>query len=91
MIYNTRNPSNETTESQKEKKACFNAHFQYIQSKITVLNKMWSLKSLPMLSVRKELVCMQYNTSVSQALFCFALIILRMASLGILFLCSVGQ
>ena len=26
MIYNTRNWSNDTTESQKEKKACFNAH-----------------------------------------------------------------
>ena len=58
MIYNTRNPSNEKTESQNEKKTCFNAHFQYIQSKITGLNKMWSLKSLPMLSVRKELVYM---------------------------------
>ena len=26
MIYNTRNRSNDTTESQKEKKTCFNAH-----------------------------------------------------------------
>ena len=34
MIYNTRNQSNDTTESQKEKKACFNAHFQYSNSKI---------------------------------------------------------
>ena len=25
MIYNTRNPSNDATETQKEKKACFNA------------------------------------------------------------------
>ena len=45
MIYNTKNRKNDTTESQKEKKACFNAHFQYIQSK-EGLNKMWSLKSL---------------------------------------------
>ena len=26
MIYNTRNRSNDITESQKEKKICFNAH-----------------------------------------------------------------
>ena len=26
MIYNTRNWSNDTTASQKEKKTCFNAH-----------------------------------------------------------------
>ena len=44
MIYNTRNRSNDTTESQKEKKTCFKAHFQYSQSKITGLNKMWPLK-----------------------------------------------
>ena len=49
MIYNTRNQRNDTTESQKEKKTCFNAYFQYSQSKITVLNKIWSLKSLAML------------------------------------------
>ena len=49
MIYNTRNWSNDTTESQKEKSDLFNAHFQYSQSKITGLNKMWSLKSLAML------------------------------------------
>ena len=33
------------------------------------INKMWSLKSLLMLSVRLELVYMQYNISDSQALF----------------------
>ena len=49
MIYNTRNWSNDTTESQKEKLDLFTAHFQYSQSKITGLNKMWSLKSLAML------------------------------------------
>ena len=49
MIYNTRNRSNDITESQKEKKTCLNAHFQYSQSKITGLNKMWSLKNLAML------------------------------------------
>ena len=32
-------------------------------------NKMWSLKNLVMLSVRVELVYMQYNISDSQALF----------------------
>ena len=40
--------------------------------------------------VRVELVCMQYNISDSQALFCFVFV-LRMASIDILFLCSVGQ
>ena len=50
MIHNTRNESNDKTESQTEKKStCFNAHFQHIQSKIVGLNKMWSLKSLAML------------------------------------------
>ena len=49
MIKNTRNQSNDTTETQKEKKTCFNVHFQYSQSKILRLNKMWSLKSLAML------------------------------------------
>ena len=37
MMYNTRNGSNDTTESQKEKQTCFNAHFQNNQSKITGL------------------------------------------------------
>ena len=49
MIYNTRNRSNDTAESQEEKKTCFNAHFQYSQSKITGVNKIWPLKSLAML------------------------------------------
>ena len=34
MIYNTRNRSNDTTESQKEKKTCLNAHFQYRSQKL---------------------------------------------------------
>ena len=49
MIYNARNRSNDATESQKEKNTCFNVHFQYSLSKITGLNKIWSLKSLAML------------------------------------------
>ena len=49
MIYNTRHRSKDATESQNEKKTCFNAHFQYSQLKITGLDKMWSLKSLAML------------------------------------------
>ena len=32
-----------------KKKSCFDAHFQYSQSKLTGLNKTWSLKSLAML------------------------------------------
>ena len=63
MIYNTRNPSNDTIESQKEKKTFFNAHFQYNQSKITSLNKIWSLKSLAMLKCesRTSLHTVQYK------------------------------
>ena len=42
--------------------------------------------------VRVELVYMQYGISDNEALFwCFVLNILRMSSLGILFLISVGQ
>ena len=33
----------------ERKKTCFNAHFQYSQSKIMGLSKMWSLKKLVML------------------------------------------
>ena len=43
MIHKTRNQSNGTTERQKEKTTCFNAHFQYSQPEITGLNQMWSL------------------------------------------------
>ena len=52
---------------------------------------MRSLKSLAMLSVRKELVCMKCNISDSQVMFCFVLITLKKVSLDTLFLCSVGQ
>ena len=48
MIYNTRKRSKDITESQIENKTCFNAHFQFMLSKITGLNKLWSLKSLAM-------------------------------------------
>ena len=37
MIYNNINRSSVTTESKKEKKTCFNARFQFSQSKITGL------------------------------------------------------
>ena len=51
------------TESQIEKKACFNAHFQYSQSKITGRNKMLSLQSLTMLKceIRTSLHAVQYK------------------------------
>ena len=39
MIYNPRNPGNDTTESQKEKNVYCNAHFQYSHCKITGLNR----------------------------------------------------
>ena len=45
MIYNTRNWSNYTTETQKEKKTCFNGHAG---------GKMWSLKSLIMLNCESK-------------------------------------
>ena len=53
MIYNTRNWSNDTKERQK-KNTSFNVHFQYSQSKITRLNKMWSLKSLALLKCERK-------------------------------------
>ena len=43
MIYNVRNQSNYITESQKEKKTCFNVHFQYSQLKI-MDNKVYVLQ-----------------------------------------------
>ena len=58
MIYNNRNRSNNTTESQKEKRR-FDAHFQYSQSKITGLSKMWSLKSLVLCESRTSLHVVQ--------------------------------
>ena len=61
MIYNTRNRSDDTIESQKEKKASFNVHvggklnltIQCIANKKNLKgpyswNKMWSLKILVM-------------------------------------------
>ena len=56
-------------------------------------NKMWSLKSLVMLECESRTgLHMQYNISDSQALYwCSALIIVEMASLDTLFLCSTGQ
>ena len=63
MIFNTKNWSNDATENQKEKKTCFNTHFQCSRSKITGLNKMWSLKSLAMLKCesRTSLHAVQYK------------------------------
>ena len=69
MIYNTKNRSNDTTESQKEKKTCFNAYFQYSQSKIMdnegaySSKNMWSLKSLVKLKCerRTSLHAVQYK------------------------------
>ena len=69
MIYNTRIGSNDPTESQKEKKPCFNDHFQYNQSNIMdnkgaySSNKMWSLKILAKLKCgsRTSLHAAQYK------------------------------
>ena len=72
MIYNTGNRSNDTVESQKEENTCFNAHFQYSQSKITGVNKMlW--KSLAMLKCesRSSIHAVQYKwQSGSVRMFC---------------------
>ena len=73
MIYNTRNRSNDKTESQKEKKTSFNAYFQYSQSKITGINKMWSLKRLAMLKCERTcLHAVQYKCEPgSVQMFCY--------------------
>ena len=73
MIFDTKNWSNDATENQKEKETCFNAHFQCSQSKITGLNKMWSLKSLAMLNCesRTSLHVVQHKRqSGSVLIFC---------------------
>ena len=54
MIYNARNRSNDATESQKEKKTCFIAYFQYSQLKIAGLNKTCTSKSLAMLKCERR-------------------------------------
>ena len=58
MIYTTRNRSNDTTESQKEKMTYFNAH-----NGVYSWNKMCSLKSLAMLicKSRTSLHAVQYK------------------------------
>ena len=69
MIFNTRNRSNDTKKSQKEKKTCFHAHargkrnlnVQCMQT--NSWNKMCSLKSLVMLKCeeRTSLHAVQYK------------------------------
>ena len=79
MIYNTRSWGNDTTVRRKEKKACFNAYFQYSQSKIMdkkgayFRNKIWSLKSLAQSKCksRTSLHAVQYNLQPGSVLmFC---------------------
>ena len=65
MIYNARNWSNDATQSQKEKKTCFNAHFQYSQSKI-----MGSLKRLAMLKYKSRTSLQVYKWQPGSVLFC---------------------
>ena len=76
----------------KEKKTCFNVHFQYGLSKTTGLYVMWSVKSLSMLRCesRTSLHAVQYKWQPGTVLF-FIIIILKMASLDTLFLYSVRQ
>ena len=76
ILYNTKNLINDTTESQKEKKSYFNAHFQYSQSKIASnkgaysWNKMWSIKSLAILKCENKtsLDAVQYKWQPGSAL-----------------------
>ena len=49
MIYDTRNRNIDTTECEKEKKTCFNAH-----NGVYSWNKKWSLKSLLMLKCERR-------------------------------------
>ena len=74
MIYNTRNRSNDITESQKEKKDVLMLMQEEVKLDCPIYskqtNKMWSLKSLVMLKCGSRTVAyMQYNKSESQALF----------------------
>ena len=71
MIYNTRNWSNDATESQKEKKYYFNAHFHFQYSQLKIMNNkgvyssniMWSLETLAKLKCesRTSLCAVQYK------------------------------
>ena len=61
MVYNTRNRRNDTTESRKENKTCFNDHSQYSQSKITGLNMMGSLKRSAMCESKTSLHAVEYK------------------------------
>ena len=64
---------------EKRKKTCFDAHFQYSQSKITGLSKMRSLKGLVILKCGSRTSLHAVQISDIQA------------SLDTLFLCFVGQ
>ena len=97
VICNSRNWSNDTTESQKEKKACFNAHAKRKcnltgQCIVSKQIKMWSLKSLVMLKCenRTSLYSVQYKWRPGFVLM-FFFVTLEIASLDTLFLCSAGQ
>ena len=102
MIYNIRNRSNYTTESQEEKNTCFNVHagkwnlnVQFMQTNLKgvyIWNKMWSLKSLVMFKCesRTSLHAVQHKWQ-SGFVDVLSLFMLEMASLDTLFLCSAGQ
>ena len=75
MIYNSRNRSNHTTESQKEKITVLMPCRRKVKLECPMyskqINKMWSLKGLVMLKCKRrvELVYLQHSVSASQALF----------------------
>ena len=62
MIYNTRNRSNDITESQKEKRPVLMRSFGTV-GQVSGLNKMWPLKGLAMLKceTRTSLHAVQYK------------------------------
>ena len=101
MIYNSRNRSNYSTESQKEEKTCFNVRGKWnlnVQCMLTNLkgvyswNKMWPLTSLVILKCESgtTLHAAQYKWQPGSVLIS-VLIISEIAGLDILFLCSAGQ
>ena len=80
----------------REKNTCFNAHAEEGETWLCPMyskqtNKDVGIKKLSYVKWETKLVYLQYNISDSQALFWCSVIILEMASLDTLFLCSAGQ
>ena len=77
----------------REKNTCFNAHAEEGETWLCPMyskqtNKDVGIKKLSYVKCETKLVYLQYNISDSQALFWCSVIILEMASVDTLFLCS---